>query len=160
METGEHPLHYASDRVEGRKNSVVITLSGGTVPASLKGINLEIYVAGRKFFETFPALPNQRYTFEWDGKDQYGRDLVGKQPIIIRIDYSYPIAYAIPSSIAASFGSVSGVGIGGTSRLLSSFILRQVHKFYLNNRLDQPLGGWSLSMHHAYAPLRYGPVSG
>jgi len=55
-----------------------IPLSGVSVPAGLRRIELEILVAGRRFTRTFPATPNQQYTFTWDGKDAYGRDRRGR----------------------------------------------------------------------------------
>jgi hypothetical protein len=61
-------LNYRSDRVPGRSatNRLYIQLSGTTIPDSLVRIDLEIVVAGRKFFQQFPAAPN-RYTL-WDGR--------------------------------------------------------------------------------------------
>jgi hypothetical protein len=46
-------LHYQSDRVPGHQaaNSLKISLSGASVPASLVRIELEIDVAGRRFME-------------------------------------------------------------------------------------------------------------
>lgn len=70
-------FHYQSDRVPGRKeaNTLKIPLSGASVPESLKGINLEVFVAGRSYSYSFPAAQNQTQTFIWDGKDAYGRIL-------------------------------------------------------------------------------------
>src|SRR5439155_1359862 len=68
-------LHYQSDRVPGRlaADALEIPLSGASMPAPLKRIDLEVVVAGRRFTQSFPPLPNQSFTFQWDGKDAYGR---------------------------------------------------------------------------------------
>jgi hypothetical protein len=78
-------LHYQSDRVPGRKadNTVEIPLSGTTVSQELTHIDLQVLVAGQKFVQSFPAAPNQRTTFTWDGKDAYHRTVQGEQPVTV-----------------------------------------------------------------------------
>ena len=75
-------LHYQSDRVRGRTATqrIQVSLSGPTVPASLKRIELETLVAGRQLTQSFSAAPNQSTTVTWDGIDRYGRGVVGPQP--------------------------------------------------------------------------------
>jgi hypothetical protein len=52
---------------------LTIPLSGASVPASLKRIDLEVAVAGRMFTQSFSNAANQTTTFTWDGLDAYGR---------------------------------------------------------------------------------------
>jgi len=63
---GPHSCEYPAD-----------VLSSVSVPASLKRIELEVEVAGRRFTQTSLAVPNQRSTFTWDGQDAYGRTVQG-----------------------------------------------------------------------------------
>src|SRR5581483_1094366 len=67
-------LHYRSDRHPGYSSGHTLRLavSGTTVPASLKRVNLEVQVAGRTFTQSFAAAPNLRTEFVWDGTDAYG----------------------------------------------------------------------------------------
>src|SRR4029079_18065771 len=76
-------LHYQSDRIPGNKgaNILQIPLSGASVPASLKRIDLEVIVAGQRVTQSFAAAPNQTTTFTWNGQDMYGRPLQGQQPV-------------------------------------------------------------------------------
>ena len=64
-------LNYRSDRVPGRKspNTLLIPLSGDTVPASLKRIDLEISIAGRTFDSEFLACRGTVHHFHlgWPG---------------------------------------------------------------------------------------------
>ncbi len=80
-------LNYASDRVVGYKaaNTLHVPLSSESLPASVKRIELEVLVGGRRFAESFPAATNQSYTFVWDGKDAYARLLQGQQSATARV---------------------------------------------------------------------------
>ena len=149
-------LHYKSDRVPGRKaaNTISISLSGASVPASLRRIELVIYVAGRQFIQTFSAAPNQRTTFVWDGKDAYGRVLQGSQPVYINVGYVYGALYQQPAQFAQSFGAISGNAISA-SRARQEVILWQTSLATLEQWGDARtlgLGGWSASIQHAYDP--------
>jgi len=64
-------LHYGSEAAADHApdRTIQISLSGPTVPAALLSIDVVIEVAGRRFTKSFPALPNQSYTFTWDGKE-------------------------------------------------------------------------------------------
>ncbi len=88
-------LHYRSNRTPGRKSlyTATIPLSGDTVPASLKRIDLVVDFAGRRFKQSFPAQANQSTTFAWDGLDAYQRPLVGAQPITVKVIYVYDGVY-------------------------------------------------------------------
>jgi len=177
-------LHYRSDRVEGRTaaQTLDIPLSGPSVPPGLVGIEFEIGVAGRHFTHTvgsaqscgaasmggtLPAranvaiqsptnLTNQSYTFVWDGKDGYGRRLLGRQPVSVRIGYVYCGVYMQPAKyFDLSFGRYSGTLFTG-SVTRNEIILWQEWQstILLENRglLAGSVGGWSIDVHHVYDP--------
>lgn len=106
-------LHYASDRTPGyvADRSLNIPLSGASVPASLKRIDLNVIVAGRTFTQTFPAAPNQSYRFTWDGQDAYGRLVQGRQPATVEIGYVYDASYEGTSRFGDYGG---GIAISGS----------------------------------------------
>ncbi len=151
-------LHYKSDRVPGRKAAytVQIPISGTTVPTSLALIELEIFVAGRKFTQSLSPAPNQRYTFTWDSLDAYGRTLQGRQPIRVRIGYVYHAVYMQPVPAGMAFGQFSGVPItvSGTNNNVN-FTLWQEWNGAIGpwDARANGLGGWSLNVHHAYNPV-------
>lgn len=144
-------LYYSSDRVRGRvaANTLQIPLSGASVSPTLQRIELRITIAGRDFTQTFPAAPNQSYTFTWDRKDAYGRTLQGQQPATVEIDYVYPRLY----NIGNGFGNY---GTGPIADLLArqEATLRQTQQLMIGslNALGEGLGGWTLNVHHAYDP--------
>ena len=162
-------LHYQSDRTPGRRDTNILNLrlSSATLPPDLQRIHLEIAVAGQIAKRDFAPQENLFDTYTWDGKDAYGRPVQGLQPVKVRIGYEYEAQYyTTPDSFAASFnrfGSppivVSRNGGGGSSILFSrapmrstapTIILWQDYETSLGS-LDSPgLGGWSLSIHHAY----------
>jgi YD repeat-containing protein len=145
-------LHYRSDRVPGRKtpNILEIPLSGASLPTSVKGIELEVLVAGQRFTQTFDPAPNQTYTFAWNGLDAYGRMLQRSQPITVRIGYVYE----------GSYQRTERFGYSGNGIIITGSIARQELILWQEQRTTigpwdaraQGLGGWTLNVHHAYDP--------
>jgi RHS repeat-associated protein len=148
-------LNYGSDRVTGYRDpyTLVIPLSGNTIPPPLKRIELQILVAGKRFASSFTAAPNQSTTFVWDGTDVYGRVLQGAQPVTIRIGYVYDAVYQAPAQVAQSFGKYPGVSVTGNSaRLESTVVLEQHTTIGSFNAKALGLGAWTLSVQHTYDP--------
>lgn len=76
-------LHYESDRVPGyaAARRLQIPLTGGSPPASLEEVRLDIRVAGRHFTETFGPGADQAFNFtDWDGTDAFGRSSRAASP--------------------------------------------------------------------------------
>ena len=121
-------------------------------------ILLEIEIAGRRFQESFLPLPNQTYTFVWDGLDAYGRKVVGNQTATVKIGYAYALIYLEPvpllfASFNRAFGraSASGASIGwrpGVQGFVKFWKGWQVTLRAITPTATQ-LGDWSLSVHHA-----------
>jgi RHS repeat-associated protein len=148
-------LNYRSDRVPGSRtaHTVKIPLSGASLHRDLRRIQLEIEVAGQFFSYSFPPTPHQTHTFEWNGRDGYGRLLQGQWPVKIRIGYVYPAIYQEPAAFYQSFGRVSGVPITG-DRPARELTLWQNQTALVGEWNVPPvsLGGWTLDVHHAYNP--------
>ncbi len=150
-------LHYASDRTPGFQAAYTLNVpvSKASVPASLKRIELEIEVAGRRFTETLPATPNQVYRFQWDGRDAYGRRVQGAHPVKVRLGYVYDGYYQEPAEIERSFG-YRGDGVAlSYDPARQEFILWQRMMAQLGtwDARGFGLGSWSLDVHHAYDPV-------
>jgi RHS repeat-associated protein len=145
-------LHYASDRVTGRKAAYALTipLSGASVPASLRQIQLEISIAGRRFAQVFPSSPSQTTAFVWDGRDVYGRLMQGGQPVRVRVGYTYDGTY---QEVKRFGDGANGVAIpGSTTR--EPITLWRDWTGSLGSWDEAPvgIGGWSLSVHHVLDP--------
>lgn len=98
-------LAYTSARSRGAgERSLDITLTGPTIPADLKGVELAVSVAGQNFTKTFDPAANLVYHFVWDGNDAYGRPVQGYQRVLIRIGHLYPVTYRAPAQQLQSFG--------------------------------------------------------
>lgn len=159
-----YSLNYRSDRVAGRRSGRLLTvkLSGERVPASLKRIDLEVSVAGHRIRKSFDRNPNQTYTFEWDGRDGYGRPVLGTYPASVRVGYVYGLVYyASTIEFGRAFAMIGGGGgSGGDSslRVIGARASMDVTSWrewtdYLtanDNALGRGLGGWSLDVHHVY----------
>lgn len=150
-------LNHASDRVPGRKGgTILISLSGSTVPASLKRIELSIGIAGRVFSNSFPAAPNQSTLFDWDGLNAYGGKVSGLQSMTVRVTYVYDGFYALPPYIAASFGVPSGQRVPGNIPSRTEATLSQEYMQKVIGPASGFLtgfGGWTMNVHHSYDPV-------
>jgi YD repeat-containing protein len=155
-------LNYRSDRVPGRKAvyTLHIPLSGASLPNSLRRIELEITVAGQRYAQSFPAAPNQKHVFEWDGRDAFGRTARGQQATRVRIGYVYPATYYDPADLRRSFALAGTGAITGSHERHEVTLWRESSVQLLDLRpllglwdaRATGLGGWTLGPHHAYDP--------
>ena len=151
-------LHYKSDRTPGRKDAYTleIPVSGATIPSSLRAIRVEVDIAGRLYRQTFPPAPNLTCTIVWDGLDIYGRPLQGAQTAGITVNFDYaPQYYAVSSTFANSFGQAAAAGATVSFiRAASTIALSKTWTERVGpwDARAPGLGGWSLSLHHAYDP--------
>lgn len=150
-------LNYSSDRVPGRKAAerLVISLSGETVPEGVRRIDLELSVAGQVVRESWAPRALLEYEFQWNGRDAYGREVLGAQPVLVRIGYVYDGFYALPPRLARTFGVASGVRIPGDIPSREPVILWQEYRTTVGHWQagGVGLGGWTLNVHHVYDPL-------
>jgi RHS repeat-associated protein len=146
-------LHYQSDRVAGRTaaKTIEIPLSGPSLPSSLKRLEVDLTVVGRRFSQSVPAAPNQSMTFTWDGQDAFGRTVQGGQPVTVRIGYVYDAVYREPAQFAQSFGATGGAPLTA-NRARQEITLWQESQTSIGAWEAQThgLGGWSFDIHHAY----------
>lgn len=153
-------FHYQNDRQVGHTidRTIEIPLTGPSVPASLKRVDLIITVAGRTFNSSYPASPNQETVFTWDGLDAYNRTVQGAQPVTIQIGYVYSGVYLTPSEKPGNgydqlFGHFSYYGTPATGDLARQEVSLWQNfqsSFGLWDAKAQGLGGWTLNVHHFY----------
>jgi RHS repeat-associated protein len=147
-------LHYQSDRQVGNAaaRTLIIPLSGATVPNKLLRIDLKVFVAGQTILQSFPAIPNQTATVAWNGRDAYGRPLQGSQAATVMIGYVYKAVYLPPAKQAKAFGQYGGAL--GQSPGRDEVTVWRTYRNVVGEWDDRSrgLGGWSLDVHHAYDP--------
>ncbi len=143
-------LHYSSDRVLGRTaaRTLNISVSGITVPASLRRIDVLVGIAGQLTELHFPPLPNQSYKFVWDGKDAYGRVLQGRQPFSLSIGYAYPLVYGGPQETQFGFARYGNALTNIPAR--REAILWQQQSGFLGAYDAAGLGGWTIDVAHLF----------
>jgi RHS repeat-associated protein len=150
-------LEYFSDRVPGfsTPNQVSIQVTGPTPPPpDVKRVEVEVQIAGRRIINQIAAIPNQSLDFEWDGKDAYGRTLQGAAHAKIAVRYVYPGSYSLPPTDERAFGVPSDLVIT-QNRVALEVDFDQVTSVSLgtwNTQAIDAIGGWDLSIHHAYSP--------
>lgn len=149
-------LTYRSTDVPDRKNRMTlkIPLSGDSVPASLKRIELDLSIAGQVHHRVFPATANQSTTFTWDGKDAYQRDVNGTQLLRGTVGYVYDGVYYEPAEREQAFNLFGDQPIEGNVSRKEVTLYQPISAVL--GRFDARslgLGGWRLSVHHAYDPI-------
>ncbi len=151
-------LHYVSSHAPGRKdsNSIVIPVTGATIPASMQAIHIDVSVAGQFYHQVISPTTNLTYTFTWNGADGYGRPVDGAQiaEIIVGFDY-VPQYYAAKVDFINSFARMEAAGPAVSAQRSSNFVtLSRTWRMVVGAWNARPLGlgGWTLSIHHAYDP--------
>ncbi len=151
-------LNYRSDRMLGNRDaySMTIPLSTSFGTAIPKRIELEVTVAGKTFKQSFPANPNQTYTYQWDGLDAWGRPVFGQQTARVTTTYVYDGYYNLPPLMARSFGVASGQWIPakiiGRDRAVRLTQTSEAAFLGMPPSFSK-LGGWQLSAQHHYDPI-------
>ncbi|HUU01404.1 MAG TPA: Ig-like domain-containing protein [Myxococcota bacterium] len=151
-------LTYHGNRVTGRRSgrTLRIQVSGAEVPSALQEIVVIIDIMGQRHVRSFPASPNQGFTFAWDGKDAYGRSLQGTFTCFVEIGYVYKVART--STIffpeAATFG-IPGLGTPSLEimRQYITILQKFVKKLSAWDDKARGLGGWSIDVQHAFDPM-------
>ncbi len=109
---------------------------------------------------SFAPLPNQSFDFEWSDEDEYGRPVQGRQTVRYGVSNVYAGVYQITSSGFASVGN--GTAITG-DRARGEIFLQQDSARTIGvwdqRTSGDGLGGWSLSVHHAYDPVARSLIS-
>ncbi len=100
--------------------------------------------------QTFAPQPNLTTTFSWDGTDAYGRLLQGGQPAAVTVSNFYN---------TSKYAGVDSFGLPANATLTTTPDRRETSvAITWNSTLEQwddlprGLGGWTLSVHHAYDP--------
>jgi len=151
-------LNYSSARVPDRKSArhVEIPLTDNDNPASLKQVRVRVAVAGQVYDFSYDPVPGLVQPLTWDGLDAFGREVQGTSTANVHIGYVYEGVYRSGGSGPASFGQPGQLPIiveGNRTR--ADFVLPQEYHTAIGawDARGQGLGGWTLSVHHAYDPV-------
>ncbi len=148
-------LHYQSDRVPGRtaEANLAVSLSSAGLPMDVQGTEVEVLVAGQKLARSVSAM-TATTTVAWNGKDAYGREIVGSQPFTVRVGYRYKVVYARGIPVRLSWGALSGIPMTGSYARMELTLYQEwrgtIRRWHNG---AQGLGGWSVSEVHAYDPI-------
>ncbi|WP_303900977.1 NHL domain-containing protein [Thiohalomonas denitrificans] len=153
-----YTLTYRSDRTPGYRamRTVKIPLSGETVPNSLDRIAVFITVAGQRINQVFKPLPYQQTTVVWNGRDGYGRKVLGGAEMNIRVSYIYKTSYAAALAGGGGtfvFGEPGGGGVLNPKSREIELVYSQDFSVPAASSIAgvNGLGFWSLSPHHTHS---------
>lgn len=141
-----HSSRFTDGYVPERSFDVRIS---GPAPINplIRRIHLQVDAAGRTLVdETYPALSDQVVSIVWDGKNQFGHDVMSALAHV-RIGYEYDGDYQVPSSVGQAFAQPgSGTAITGDRSRETVTIWREwVHEIQdVTPPEGIDLGGWML----------------
>ena len=133
---------------------VEIPVSGASVPAPLKRIELDVQVGGQIEHTEYPPQTNLTHTFHWNGLDIYGRAAVGTVPGVDTITYVYDAVYRSPAQLTEAFSRFGDALSPVKTR--KEVKITQSSEFTVIGKQAVPpafLGGWTLNVHHALDPV-------
>jgi len=144
-------LHYRSDRAgDINSRTINIPLSGPTLPAIVKRIELEVRVGGTRFARTFDPLPAQTTSFTWNGRDAYGRPVRGAQLARVRIGYVYDAIYRTPATFERSFAIAGASAFSNNQFRTETAIWKDSEVVLRGMPAATGFGGWTLDTQHLY----------
>lgn len=167
-----YALHYRSNRQPGdiAMRTLRIPLVGSPLPQDLRRIRIRVDVAGKRYaydldYGEFHA--NQVFTFDgWDGRDRYGRPIIGSVTATIRVGLEFSAAYAIHSGSRNSFNQAADVPVGAGliaegERSVGRLIwTTQRVSIGAPSMASAGLGGWTITPHHYFDPTGRGTFWG
>lgn len=144
-------LAYHGHRKRGWQadHELAFQLSGTNLPASAKGVVLEVEIAGQRHEQRFDAAANLQGSFSWNGRDAYGRRPQAMQRARVRLGYTYDGVYG---SAARFGGRGRGPITGVRSRSEVTLWREAMVPVGIWDAQPQALGGFGLASHHAYDP--------
>ena len=145
-------LAYASDRAEGYHQLISVPVSGEEVPASVKRIEVELDIAGRKLTRTLDPSPNQVTEFVWDGRDLRNNRVLHKVTAAVNIGYVYDSYYMDSGYMEMAFG---WFGTTPTTVPTRDEVINWRRSQLAINPAEKGHGlaqGWSISAHHQLSP--------
>ncbi|MBB5347171.1 carboxypeptidase regulatory-like domain-containing protein [Desulfoprunum benzoelyticum] len=145
-------LAYASDRADGYRQVISVPVSGAEVPASVKRIEVELHIAGRKLTRTLEPSPNQVTEFVWDGRDLLNNRVLHKVTAEVDIGYVYDSYYMDSGYLAMAFG---WFGTTPTAVPTRDEVINWRRSQLVINPAEKGHGlaqGWSISAHHRLSP--------
>lgn len=157
-----YALHYSSARVPGNRRpyQVRIPLWSQSLPASVTSVHWTMDVAGQHFGGKFAAwiqgnaqqAAPKFVDVEWDGRDGYGREVVGSTNAHIKVGYAYAGVYGVAGGGGRAWGSPpSGARLSSSIRGNEgiSWVEFDLALGTMRNEVAG-LGDWSITPNHFY----------
>ncbi len=145
-------LSYRSDRVPGYRGTkeIRVPLTGATVSPGVEKVYLGLRIAGRTYQYEFAPAPNLTYTFDWDGRDAFGREVFGPTLARVAVVHFYGASYWSVDRFGNYY--VSGTPTGVPARQPTLLKRQYTRTVTYWNAPATGLGGFSLDVEHVYAP--------
>jgi len=145
-------LHYRSNRVPGGAgNRLHVRVRGGNTPASLRAVSVDVSIAGRRLSPIDSS--GDIWTYEWDGRDGFGRKLNGSHRAQVKLNYEYPAVYYAPGTWWTRTFARAGDSRISPARAAMGVIYTRSWSSYLSAPVPGlALNAWSLDVHHTYEP--------
>ena len=151
----EFSLHYVSNRVPGYNlaRPITVPVSGPSVPASLRGIEVWLGIASRYFLKQLPAAPDQVAEFLWNGTDCRGRTVTYATKARVDIGFVYDAVFLEAGDFPQAFekygSNVTYSQYTGTMTCWKHMDIPVIPTGVQSCAIAQ---GWDISAHHHMVP--------
>lgn len=107
-----YSLRYESSRTPGAQGSrsIFVPITDDTVESDLDSVLVDVVIAGQRlsYLDDTPQ-PNESHIFRWDGKDAFGREMVGGAMADVTVHRIYNNSfYGEPAMLAAGGAPSTG----------------------------------------------------
>jgi RHS repeat-associated protein len=173
-------LTYLSGAMPGAvatHRTITIPLCSELPPpdSRFRAVQVEIQLAGRTIAKEFPAAdvtPGERYTYVWDGRDAYGRPVVGGVSAHIRVGFTYGAVYQLAPGTLPGVPAVPGGELPSSSWAMFSGFAVDAQRSDLTYTVwadsdvgllapaPGPIDGWGLSVLDSYSPQSHTLMTG
>ena len=160
-----YALHYESSSPASLdQRTLTFPVTTATTPSAslLSSIRVTVNIAGRTIEQSFdPSVPNQTFSWSWDGINAYGQHVYTPTQATIYLAYIYKLSYGAfisgTSGAGQSFGRPANAVMQGFAHSGDTVAATRQWTEVLSPGVESSLGAdrWTLNVVHAYDSYRH-----
>lgn len=160
-----YALHYESSSpasLDQRTLTFPVTTATPPTASLLSTIRVTVAIAGRTIERNFdPSVPNQTFSWTWDGINAYGQHVYTPTQATIYLAYIYKLSYGAfingTSGAGQSFGRPANAVMQGFAHVGDTVAATRQWTEVLSPGVESALGAdrWTLNVVHAFDSYRH-----
>lgn len=150
-----YSLRYESNK-HGEEDLAVAVEAIRSLPPGVRSVRVQLLVAGRRFEQEVPVLPSQTVTFNYDGRDAFGREIYGTHSAGVRVCYGVDAFAVAPPAATGSWWFADAALLGTSQIFIPRGNLTEVCRDFTTSvyrPIEGPIGGWDIDIQHLFDPV-------